>query len=333
MRRFSANSAESKNTGFTPASSEDKVIDQSTMCRFDTIDAIEQFLETDLDNDLWYSESSEVGCMGALLRYYGAKWVLSKWIISHFPPTVMYDVFVDGFGGSGAITMAAPQSYIQVYNDLNKAVWTFMTVLRTRTQELVDAIMLTPYSRYELDQCKIVGGLDDLELARRFYVLSWQGRGFTSSATQIKSGWRYHVSPFGGNYAPNDFYDVDDIFRAARRFHSVQIENDDIFSIIDRYDSPKALFYLDPPYSHESVRTTKNGYTHEFPEHKHRDLLERIRAVEGFVILSGYNNPLYRDLLPDWQVVTKDARDGATNKQIEHLWLSPNTTAIQTRMW
>lgn len=307
---------------------EKRLIYQSNTCRFATLDAIEQYL-------VEFDPNDDGGCMGALLRYYGAKWTLSKWIVSYFPPRFMYDIFVDGFGGSAAITMAAPQSYIQVYNDLNKAVWTFMTVLRTRPQELVDAIMLTPYSRYELDQCWLPDSLlelDDLEIARRFYVLSWQGRSFRASSVGA-NGWRYHCLVGHGVYAPNDFYDVDDIYLAAERFRSVQIENDDIFTIIDRYDSPKALFYLDPPYSHESKRTTKNGYTHEFPEHKHRDLLERIRHVEGFVILSGYTNPLYRDLLPDWQIVTKKARDAALNKQIESLWLSPSISAIQTRMF
>ncbi|RLF18207.1 MAG: DNA adenine methylase, partial [Thermoprotei archaeon] len=39
------------------------------------------------------------------MRFPGSKWYLAKWIISHFPP---HRVFVDVFGGSGAIILRKP---------------------------------------------------------------------------------------------------------------------------------------------------------------------------------------------------------------------------------
>ena len=57
--------------------------------------------------------------------------------------------------------------------------------------------------------------------------------------------------------------------------------------ISQRYDSPNTLFYLDPPYVHET-RTAKKVYKFEMSDRDHRELLETIRQVEGKVLLSGY---------------------------------------------
>jgi DNA adenine methylase len=302
--------------------------DSDHLVRFPDLESVESYLAC----------PDDAGVSMALLHYYGAKWALSRWIIRHFPPRVYYDVFVDGFGGSGAITFAAPSAPVEIWNDVDKIIWTFMTMLRTRRDDLLEAIMLTPYSRYELWQCERLrridlDSLDPLEIARQFYVLSWQGRGGRSASYPGRSGWRFARNPFNGNYPPNDFYDVRDVFRCAERLQNVQLECSDIFEILDRYDSPKTLFYLDPPYSYETVRYERRGYVEEWPEHRQRELLERIRTLEGFVLLSGFTSSLYRDVIGDWQSVTKTMITGEGKTRQECLWLSPNISNIQLRMF
>lgn len=299
--------------------------------RFDTFEKIEQFLDSN-------QHDNEDDTTMAILRYYGSKWRLAKWIISHFPPQDMYDCYIDGFGGGGAMTINVPNSYVQVYNDLDRAVWTFMKVLREQTDDLVNAIMLTPYSRFELRQCDLprdpseLAKLSDLEIARRVYVRSWQGRGMTSIAGN--TGWRFTKTP--RIYPPNDFYDVDDIFIAADRIRHIQLENDDIMTIIKNYDGPKTLFYLDPPYIESAGdRYQKNGgYRHEMNQDwRHRELLERVLHAEGFFIISAYRSALYREVLRYWECKQTEGFDDKGNKKIECLWLSPNISAIQTRMF
>lgn len=296
---------------------------------FDSLDKVEMFFR---------GEGDIRGVINmALLRYYGAKWALAKWITSHFPPQETYDCFVDAFGGSGAITFAAPNVPIKVWNDKSKYLWVFMKVLRERRDELIDAIMFTPYSRFELSQCQLpkdaaACDLDELEIARRFWVLSWQSRGTRSASSICDSGWRYYKKA-EGSYAPNDFYAVDDVFTYANLLRGIQIECEEAEKTIERYDSSRTLFYLDPPYSYESNRSSNDYYLHDSSEHKHRDWIELVRSVRGYVILSGYDSSLYRFKLSDWECKRKDARDYAGATRTECLWLSPNISAIQLRMF
>ena len=52
---------------------------------------------------------------------------------------------------------------------------------------------------------------------------------------------------------------VDGLPEIGQRLLRVQIENAPALEIIERYDDKKTLFYLDPPYVHES-RGDKNAY-------------------------------------------------------------------------
>lgn len=296
--------------------------------QFNTLESIETFLASNEDRS---------GVNMSLLRYYGSKWALAKWITSNFPPREFYDCFVDAYGGSGAITFAAPNVPVKVWNDKSKYLWVFMKVLRERVDELIEQIMLTPYSRFELNQCGLPKdatkcNLDELEIARRFWVLSWQGRGNRAASNLDTTGWRYHKSN-GGVYAPNEFYAVDDVYMYAQMLQRVQIECTDALKLIKTYDTPRTLFYLDPPYSHESDRNYDGYYRHEMAEHEHRELIELIKSIKGYAVISGYNSSLYRDLLSDWECRQKSTLDGAMNTRTEYLWPSPNISAIQLRMF
>jgi len=277
----------------------------------------------------------------ALLRYYGSKNLQVKHITSHFPP---HETFVDLFGGSGAILLGKQPSPVEVYNDLDLGVWNFMTTLRDCRDELIEAIMLTPYSRYEIDRCRfpadqkkaraMIDSIGRVEMARRFYVLSWQGRSTASASHRSNRGWRFVRSADTSSYPPNDFYNVDDILYASRRFQNVQIECDSAQCTIERYDTPQTFFYADPPYSAQASerREVDRGYAIEMPEWQHRELIEQLRSIRGSAIISGYMSPLYRELLDDWRIVQREFVDDRNNKKVECLWLSPSAT-MQSRMF
>ena len=81
-----------------------------------------------------------------VLRYFGGKFRLSDWVISHFPP---HEVYVEPYGGAANILLGKEQAFLEVYNDLSQDVVNFFQVLRDRPNELIRAIELTPYSRVE----------------------------------------------------------------------------------------------------------------------------------------------------------------------------------------
>ena len=47
------------------------------------------------------------------------------------------------------------------------------------------------------------------------------------------------------------------------------------------------LFYLDPPYLHET-RATTGEYEYEMTISQHADLLDALVAIKGWFLLSGY---------------------------------------------
>lgn len=116
------------------------------------------------------------------------------------------------------------------------------------------------------------------------------------------------------------------------RFSGVTIENKPALEIIDRYDMPQTLFYLDPPYLHgtrsslvgRSKRT--HGYTHEMSDDDHEQLLDRINAMSGMCIISGYPSPVYDAALSEWRRVERKAMADGARARTEVLWLNPAAT-------
>ena len=76
------------------------------------------------------------------------------------------------------------------------------------------------------------------------------------------------------------------------RLKHVVILNQDALDVIRSQDGVKTLFYLDPPYLHDT-RTATDVYQHEMTEKEHVALLETLVDIKGCFMLSGYPNDLY----------------------------------------
>ena len=59
----------------------------------------------------------------ALARYLGGKNRIAPWIISFFPP---HKIYVEPFGGSGAVLLNKQPAWMEVYNDLYDRVVNFL---------------------------------------------------------------------------------------------------------------------------------------------------------------------------------------------------------------
>lgn len=261
------------------------------------------------------------------LRYFGAKFRLAKWIISHFPA---HDVYAEPFAGSGAVLLRKQPSPLEVYNDADEEVVNFFRVMREQPADLIRAIRLTPFSRTEWEQAYEPTD-DPIEQARRLYVRAWQAFG-SSGLRRNGTGWRSEKTTLRGKRIIDDWNETNHLWAIAERLGQVQIESGDALEVIRRYDKPETLFYCDPPYLAQT-RQRKRGYIHEMasPE-EHEALADCLNSIEGMAALSGYPSSLYVELFEDrgWKCVSKSSRTMApgTSKR-ECLWLSP---ALQHRM-
>lgn len=254
------------------------------------------------------------------LRFYGSKWKLAPWIISFFPPHRLY---VEPFGGGAAVLLRKPQSDIEVYNDMDRALVTFFRLLRDQPEALSRVIDLTPFAWAELDEALTnPDNGDELERARRLYVRSWQGRG--GGRGVMRSGWRRAVDPYKGPRQVEEWNRPGRLYPAAARLRQVQIECDDALTVIRRYDHPDALFFCDPPYLPETRgRWATKGYAVEMTEADHVALAATLHSIRGAALITHYLCPLYLDLYADWQLHTAQTTTDGGYARTEGLWLSP----------
>lgn len=258
-----------------------------------------------------------------VLRYHGGKWRLAPWIISYFP---QHRIYVEPFGGAASVLLRKPRSYAEVYNDLDGEVCNLFRVLRNPAQahELVRLVKLTPYARAEFDASYIVSD-DPIEQARRTLFRSMAGFSTAGASGQWKTGFRGNVTRPSTTPA-HDWHHMpaalDDIIE---RLRGVVIENGDALAVIERYDSPETLLYIDPPYPMltRSDRWSRSAYKHEMTDCEHRRLSQVLHACRGTVIVSGYACELYdHELYSTWSRVEREAHADGARDRTEVLWMN-----------
>lgn len=254
-----------------------------------------------LDEDDQPEQSNVIYMRGRRRRrivfgWYGGKFSHLDWLLPLLPKCHHY---CEPFAGSGAVLINREAAPVETYNDIDGDVVSFFRVLRDRHEELIRAIALTPFSREEYHRA-IYGstsGISDVERARRFYIKARQTRtGLAQTASlgrwanckdTSRAGMSGVVSRWLGG--------VDALDEIAQRLIRVQIENRPAVDVIRLYDSPKTLFYCDPPYLHATRGDTK-AYGFEMDEGQHREFAEAVNECKGMVAVSGYDHPLMDEL-------------------------------------
>ena len=256
-----------------------------------------------------------------VLRWHGGKWRIAPWIISHFPT---HKVYVEPFGGAASVLLRKPRVATEIYNDLGDSVVNMFRVLRdpVMAEKLVKLIWLTPFARTEFEESYAENPDDKIEWARQLITRSYMGFGSDSSNKKRATGFRInatrsHTSPAG------DFANwPDKILAVVRRLRGVMIERRPAIEVIERFDGPQTLHYVDPPYV-MSTRSDRPGkYTHELDDKDHAELARVLKGLKGFVVLSGYRSPIYNKLYSGWKRHDFKTVTNGNHERIESLWLN-----------
>lgn len=269
--------------------------------------------------------------------WFGGKQQLADRILALFPA---HNVYVEVFGGGASVLLSKPAGKLDVYNDADDGLVNFFRCLRDRADELVPLLELTPYSRseWELARDTWTSIDNDVERARLWYVIvAGSFAGFAARDNgDAGRGWggerlgRMHLSR-----AASTANRVDNIWKFVERLRLVQIEHLDWRACLERYDDPDALFYLDPPYVPETRRA--GGYTHELTAEDHAEFVERVLALRGVAIVSGYDHPLYEPLVSGggfmrhefgvWSTAARGVKGNPRDRRLEVVWASPRAAA------
>ncbi len=267
-------------------------------------------------------KASEMQATGSierpLVRYHGGKWELAPWIISHFPP---HKIYCEPFAGGASVLLQKPRAWAEVYNDLDGEMVNLFQIVRDRGLELRSALEVTPFSRVEFFAA-FERSADTLEQARRTIMRSHMG--FAGVGIHGRTtGFRSFSRNSGSHPASQWRVFPDHLEAVVERMRGVVLENRDALEVIDQQDSPDTLFYLDPPYAPET-RDAGVDYRHEMTTEQHGAFLQRLPALKGMVVLSGYPCAAYDAALSDWRRAEREALAERALARTEVLWISPN---------
>lgn len=258
--------------------------------------------------------------MKPILKYPGAKWKISDWIIQNLPP---HESYLEPFFGSGAVFFNKKPARIETINDIDNAVTRFFQTCRNHPDELARAIEMTPWARDEFEEASPrKEGLDDIEAARQFAVKCWMSFG---ARLETSKSWRHSTGAKvnGGPDNPKLWSRVPAlVYEVARRLKEAQIEIRPAVDVIYAHNGPEVLIYADPPYLRSTRTLHGDQYRHEMSVEEHEDLLKALVKHEGMVVLSGYSNDLYEDYLKGWRIITKATTAERGVKRVETLWIN-----------
>ncbi len=265
------------------------------------------------------------------LRWHGGKWRLAPWVISHLPT---HRTYVEPFGGAASVLIRKPRAYAEIYNDLDDEVVDLFRVLRDPVQasNLQYLLRLTPFARAEF-KAAYEPTDDVIERCRRLIIRSFMGFGSNAHASQAKghrsTGFRASSSRSGTTPALDWANYPAALDALVERMQGVVIENRPAIEVMAQHDREGTLHYVDPPYMHET-RAQGNKYDlgwrmyrHELTNDDHAELLDFLSNVAGMVVLSGYDAPLYNEMLADWCRVEKQTFADGARERTEVLWLNP----------
>src|ERR1017187_50405 len=174
------------------------------------------------------------------LSYIGGKNRLATKIISMLPEHITY---VEPFAGGAQVLFHKPPSNVEVLNDLDFDIVNFFRVCQWHSEELIRSLRYCLVSRklHESYLATNPATLTDIQRAARFVYLQKNSFG----GLILKQKFHYGVTQ-PSNYNLERIPEI--IEQAHRRLARVQIESLPYEQVLERYDRPTTVFYLDPPY-------------------------------------------------------------------------------------
>ena len=246
-----------------------------------------------------------------MISYIGGKSRISSWIVPFYPKDM--ETYVEGFGGMfWCFFNMELDNYTNlkniVYNDFNPLNTNLFRCVRNHQELLKECNKLVvqekgifptnPICKQNFDNFQkeifsddfIIGEEPNYEVAAKYvYVL-----------TQVFSGSKPETSKFidlKGNYHSKftSFKNKLESDKYQKLFESITIvENMDFQELLNKYDSPKTYFYMDPPYW-----KTENYYSnHDFDSNDHLRLADTLKSLKGKWSLSYYDFPLLSEWFP-----------------------------------
>lgn len=250
---------------------------------------------------------------------------MCRWIIEQFPE---HEIYVEPFGGAASVLLNKPRAKQEVYNDLEYSIANLMRVLRDEPERILARLKSMKYEKDEYLKMREIykseefDSLDNLEQAAITYAVRRMSRGGLC-------GTFCWSSRIYGDGVPGEVHgwltSLDQLPLVIERLQGVFIENRPAEEVLERYDSPRTLHYLDPPYP-KTTRVFKNAYKEEMTIEEHRQIAQKALSLQGTVIISSYPSKLYNELFEGWErlekpIVNHSSQEKKKETKTEVLWI------------
>jgi DNA adenine methylase len=225
----------------------------------------------------------------------GGKAIHTKWIMPQLPEVSTFDTFVEVFGGAFWIFTKGFGTKLDnhkvVYNDYDSSLandWHHIAFERDKLLEECKKLPAHDKDTFMKFKDEILlleedgVSIPDLDAAVKHLYLIVQR--FVTPGYNLPK-------PTSGKWERF----VLDLERKGNIFDCItNVENMDFQEVIEKYDSPRTLFYADPPYF-----STEKYYHQEFPVENHLRLAECLKRIEGKFALSYYSFPDLVEWFPE----------------------------------
>lgn len=235
-----------------------------------------------------------------ILRWQGGKSRLVKTILPLIPE---HDCYCEAFFGGGALLFAKPKSSVEVINDLNGNLIALYRNLQYHLPALLAELEWLQASRQNLCDFIAQPGITELQRAARFLLVNRTsfGGGMTSFGVSKTRG-----GGVGFNHAK-----IGDLLGAAHdRLNGVVVENLSYERCLKNYDSPRTLFFLDPPYEDATNRAYAG-----FSKEQLTDFRREVSHLKGQWIVTLNDSPFTRQLFSGCKLRPVVSENRAVNRR------------------
>lgn len=237
---------------------------------------------------------SEVRPVSPPAAYLGGKKQLAARIAALIEQ-IPHELYAEPFTGMGGVFLRRrliPRA--EVINDISGDVVTLFRILQRHFPQLMEVMKFQITSRREFERLASVDPttLTDLERAARFLYLQ-----------KLAFGGKITGRSFGVDTTGGARFNVTRLMPLLEEIHErlagVVIECLDWRNLIERYDRPGTLFYLDPPYFGCETDYGKNVFKRD----DFAEMADRLASIKGRFMISLNDTPEVRETFARFPIV------------------------------
>ena len=229
------------------------------------------------------------------VKIHGGKRYLYKWVIQNFPKD--YKKYCETHCGACSVFLNKLPSDYECINDVDPKLISIINAIRNKLPRFQAELKQLDYCEQTFKDAlnRSTRFVNSIDAAVNEFTIRRMSRG------GLKKAFAWSDRQRGGMPGDVNAWNtiIEHLPMIAQRLKQALVYNQPAINFIKENDSPETFFYCDPPYLHETRRSTKT-YEFEMSKDDHIELAQTLNACKGKVMISGYDSKLYQELYINW---------------------------------